>query len=75
MASSIFRIVVGLAVIVFAIAVYSKNSAQIAAGGEVRLFGVAAGSTGWLSAAFVVAGLIGVLLVILGVMGILKNRR
>ena len=75
MASSLFRIVIGLALIVFAIALYSKNSAQIAAGGQVRIFGVSAGSTGWLSVAFVVIGLIGVLFVILGIVGFLKQRQ
>ena len=76
MFSSLLRIIIGLALIVMTIAVYSKNSAQIAAGGQVRIFGMSTGTAGWpLTVGFIVAGLVGLLFVILGVSGFLKNRQ
>jgi hypothetical protein len=74
--SSILRIITGLALIAIAIVVYSKNSAQIAAGGQVRIFGMSAGTAGWpLTVGFMAVGLVGLLFVILGIVGFLKNRQ
>jgi hypothetical protein len=75
MASSILRIIIGLALVVAALSAHSKYSTQISAGGDVRIFGISAGSTGWLVPAFLVVGAIGLLFVILGIVRILKSRR
>lgn len=73
--TSIVRIIVGLALMIGVAVVYSKNTAQIAAGGQVRIFGISAGNSGWLIPAFIIVGLVGMIFVIVGIAGILKNRK
>ena len=76
MGSSILRIICGVALIAVDALAYIKNSAAIAAGGQVRVFGVTLGTAGWpMTAAFFVIGLIGFLFVVLGVAGLFKNRQ
>jgi hypothetical protein len=72
--SSIIRIVCGLGIVIVAVSMYRKISAQVAAGGEVQLMGHALGSPGALQTVFVVVGLVGVVLLILGIAGFLKAR-
>ena len=73
--SSILRVIVGLALIIGMFVIYEKNTARIAAGGQVRIFGMSAGNAGWLIPAFIIVGLVGLVFVTAGIVGLLKNRK
>jgi hypothetical protein len=73
--SSIIRIVVGVALLVGGLMVYRNHSAQIAVGGQVRIFGLPAGETGWLVPAFIVAAIIGLVFIGAGIAGLVRNRK
>ncbi len=73
--SSVIRIIIGIAIVAAVIVIYSKNSAQIAAGGQVRIFGISVGGAGWLIPAFIVVGAIGLVFAAAGVVGLLRNRK
>ena len=74
--SSILRIICGLALIVLSYSTYHKNSERFAAGESLQIFGFPTGaSSGQLTLAFSVIGLIGAVLIVLGVLGLLKSRQ
>jgi hypothetical protein len=73
--SSLLRIICGGAILILAISMYRKMSAQLAAGGHLEILGhPTAASSGQLTLAFVVIGLIGLFLLILGIVNLLKAR-
>ena len=73
--SAILRIVCGLALVILAYSTYSRNSQHIAAGEPMQIFGYATGaSSGQLTLAFAVIGLIGLFMVGLGIATLLKRR-
>ncbi len=74
--ATILRIICGFALIILAYSTYSRNSQHIAAGEPMQIFGhVTGASSGQLTLAFGVIGLIGLFLIGLGVVTLLKNRR
>lgn len=76
MVSSILRIVCGLALLIMAWSVHAKNAAGTAAGEQPTIFGLTLGaSPGQLTLAFVVIGLIGTGLIVLGLIGLLKQAK
>ena len=74
--SSIIRILIGLGLIIFSWTVYQKNAAAIAAGAPVNIGGYASNATpGQVAMGFGAIGVIGAAFVILGVVGLLKQKR
>jgi hypothetical protein len=74
--SSIIRIISGLALIILSYTTYQNTFIPAAPGSQFQIFGMATGATsGQLTLAFVVVGLIGAALLALGVIGILKGRQ
>ena len=73
--SSIIRIVAGLAILILSYSIYHRTFDGVKSGGKFLLFGSETGaSAGQLTFGFVVIGLIGAGLAILGVLGLLKAR-
>ena len=73
--SSIMRIICGVALIILGYSTYSRNSAHIAAGEPMQVFGHMTNAEPWqLTLAFAVIGLIGVFLIVLGCVNLLKSR-
>ena len=74
--SSILRIICGLALIILAYSTHQKNTAHVAAGEPLQIFGITTGaSSTQLGISFIVIGLIGLFLIILGVINLLKSRQ
>ena len=72
--SAITRIICGLVLIVLATSVYLKNRAAMAAGGELQLFGFTTPADSWqVTLGFVVIGLIGLAMLIIGVRSLLSR--
>jgi len=73
--SSVLRIVSGLAILILCISMYRNMAAQLAAGGQLQLFGQPTGaSSGQLTIGFVVIGLIGLFLLVIGIVSLLRSR-
>ncbi len=73
--SAILRIVCGLAVLITAYSIYSRNREPIAAGEPLQLFGQTLNaSPGLVTAGFALIALFGLFLVGLGVASLLKTR-
>ena len=73
--SSLVRIVVGIAILVFTYISYQRTFSGVAEGGKVTLFGSETGaSPEMLTLGFGVVGIVGVVLVGLGILGLLKPR-
>lgn len=74
--SSIIRIVIGLGLIIFSWTIYQKNSAAIAAGAPVSIGSYSPNATpGQVAMGFGAIGVIGAAFVILGIVGLLKQKR
>jgi multisubunit Na+/H+ antiporter MnhB subunit len=74
--SGILRIICGLAVLILTYSVYSRNSENIATGARVQILGYATDATsGQLTVALVVFGLLGLFLLGLGTVSLLRSRR
>lgn len=73
--SFILRLVAGLAILILTYSIYHRTFDGTKSGGKFLLFGSETGaSAGQLTFGFVVIGLIGAGLAILGVFGLLKSR-
>ena len=74
--SSLIRIISGLALIILSYTTYENTFAQAASGAQLQVFGMTTGATsGQLTFGFVVIGLIGAALLVLGAIGFLKGRQ
>jgi hypothetical protein len=73
--SATLRMICGVALIIFSFLTYQRTRQHAAAGESMEIFGVSLGaSAGQLSFGFVVIGLIGVLLIVLGIVTLLKKK-
>ena len=73
--SAILRIICGFALIILSYSTYHRISERVAAGEPMQILGFTTGaSSGQLTLAFGVVGLIGVFLVVLGVVTLVKKR-
>ena len=74
--SGVLRLICGLALIIFAFATHHRVGAQVAAGQQVQIAGIPIGaSAGQLNLAFVIVGVIGLSLIILGVVTFVKKKQ
>ena len=73
--SSVLRILCGLAILVFTITTYRKTFAGFQEGGKLAVWGSPVDlPPGLLTLGFVVIGLVGALLIVLGIVSFLKSK-
>ena len=73
--SAVLRISCGVVLIILGYSTYSRNSAHIAAGQPMQVFGHLTNAEPWqLNLAFALIGFIGVFMIVLGCVNLFKRR-
>lgn len=74
--SSLIRLILGLAIVVFTYMTYQRTFSGVSQGGKITLFGQeTAASPGLLTVGFAIVGGIGGVLILLGIVGCLRSRK